>query len=113
MSDFTNSSLDLIKKLPKVNGTLLPNVSLANYSRFKCGGFAEILFTPKDENDLQNFLKQIPNDILITVIGLGSNILIRDGGIRGITIVLSNLSDINVDTEKSQLTCGAFANSLI
>ncbi len=113
MSDFTNSSQELLKKLPKCNGDLLANVSLANYNRFRCGGNAEILFIPKDECDLQNFLKSLPRDVATTVIGLGSNILIRDGGISGITIVLSNFIDISVDTEKSQIVCGAFANSLV
>ena len=72
-----------------VRGRLIPNQMLSEVTWFRVGGPAQLFFTPADEADLAYFLKHLPADIRVTVIGLGSNLLIRDGGIDGVVIRLS------------------------
>lgn len=72
-----------------VRGRLVPNQLLSEITWFRVGGPAQLFFQPKDEEDLQYFLKHLPKGIKITVIGLGSNLLIRDGGLDGVVIRLS------------------------
>ncbi len=76
----------LLKKLPEVRGRLLPNAELADFTWFKTGGPAEVLFMPADEADLAAFLKDTPSKIPVYVIGVGSNLLVRDGGVPGVVI---------------------------
>ena len=78
----------LINRLPTVRGRLRADEPMARYTWFRVGGPAEVLFEPADIEDLQSFLKARPSDVPISVIGGTSNILIRDGGIPGITIRL-------------------------
>jgi UDP-N-acetylmuramate dehydrogenase len=78
----------LIKRLPTVRGRLMPNAPLADLTWFKTGGPAEVLFMPADEADLAEFLKNTPRDINVYVIGVGSNLLVRDGGMPGVVIRL-------------------------
>jgi UDP-N-acetylmuramate dehydrogenase len=73
----------------EVRGRLTPNQLLSEISWFRVGGPAQLFFQPADEADLAFFLKNLPRDIKVTVIGLGSNLLIRDGGIDGVVIRLS------------------------
>ncbi len=73
---------------PGLRGRLTANAPLAPFTWFRVGGPAEILFSPADEDDLAYFLKSLPREIPVTVIGLGSNLIIRDGGIRGVVIRL-------------------------
>lgn len=77
-----------LSDLPDVRGKLMLNVPLAPYSWFRVGGPADALFLPKDEDDLGVFLKALAPDIPVTVLGVGSNIIIRDGGIEGVVIRL-------------------------
>jgi len=72
-----------------VRGRLMPNHPLAEVVNFRVGGPAQLLFMPADEEDLVFFLKHLPADIKVTTIGLGSNLLIRDGGLEGVVIRLS------------------------
>lgn len=76
----------LLKKLPEVRGRLLPNAELADFTWFKTGGPAEVLFMPADEADLAAFLKDTHRKIPVYVIGVGSNLLVRDGGVPGVVI---------------------------
>jgi UDP-N-acetylmuramate dehydrogenase len=69
-------------------GTLARNASLARYTSWRCGGPAERLYVPAGRDDLAAFLRQLPADEPLTVIGLGSNLLVRDGGVRGTVLVL-------------------------
>lgn len=71
-----------------VRGTLIANHPLARVSWFRVGGPAQLYFEPADEADLALFLKNLPEHIRVTVIGLGSNLLIRDGGIEGVVVKL-------------------------
>ncbi|HEV7717524.1 MAG TPA: UDP-N-acetylmuramate dehydrogenase [Arsenicitalea sp.] len=72
-----------------VRGRLVPNQLLSEITWFRVGGPAQLLFQPADEADLSFFLKHLPAEIRVTVIGLGSNLLIRDGGIDGVVIRIS------------------------
>ena len=76
----------LLQRLPRPRGRLEANYPLAELTWFRVGGPAEILFTPADEADLAAFLKDTPTDIPVTVIGVGSNLLVRDGGVAGVVI---------------------------
>ncbi len=76
----------LLKKLPAVRGRLMPNAALADLTWFKTGGPAEVLFMPADEADLAGFLQHTPHEIPVYVIGVGSNLLVRDGGVPGVVI---------------------------
>jgi UDP-N-acetylmuramate dehydrogenase len=78
----------LLKRLPQVRGRLEPNAPLADLTWFRAGGPAEVLFTPADEADLAAFLRHTPKDVAVYVIGVGSNLLVRDGGVRGVVIRL-------------------------
>lgn len=86
-----------IDRLPHVRGRLVEDAPLARLSWFKTGGPADVLFEPADEADLINFLRHVPGDIPLTVIGVGSNLLVRDGGIEGVVIRLGRaFSDIEI-----------------
>ncbi len=71
-----------------VRGQLIPNQLLGEMTTLRVGGPAQLLFRPADEDDLAFFLKHLPHDIRVTTIGLGSNLLIRDGGLDGVVIRL-------------------------
>jgi len=75
--------------MPEVMGTLTQNAPLHQLTWLRVGGKADWLFEPADEADLQNFLQAIPSDMPITILGAGSNTLIRDGGIAGTVIRLT------------------------
>ena len=78
----------LRSKMPALRGRLLANQSLAELTWFRVGGPAQVLFMPEDEADLCYLLAQLPGDIAVTAIGLGSNLIVRDGGIPGVVIRL-------------------------
>jgi len=77
-----------LENLPHVRGRLVENACLSRLSWFRTGGPAEVLFEPADEADLVNFLRRIPGSVPVTVIGVGSNLLVRDGGVKGVVIRL-------------------------
>ncbi len=85
---FPDLTADLMAKLPELKGRLSANVLLADITWFRVGGPAQVLFAPADETDLAYFLKGIPPDLPVTVVGLGSNLLVRDGGLPGAVIRL-------------------------
>jgi UDP-N-acetylmuramate dehydrogenase len=71
-----------------LRGTLLRNAPLARHTSWRAGGPADLLFLPADRDDLASFLRSLPMPAPVTVLGLGSNVLIRDGGIRGAVVVM-------------------------
>jgi UDP-N-acetylmuramate dehydrogenase len=75
--------------MPKLRGRLLANESLAPLTWFRVGGPAQVLFTPADEDDLAYFLKHLPAELPLYVVGVGSNLIVRDGGMAGVVIRLS------------------------
>ena len=72
-----------------LRGTLARDVPLARYTSWRCGGPGDVVYVPADRDDLATFLRQLPAGEPLTVIGLGSNLLVRDGGIRGSIVVLT------------------------
>ena len=78
----------LRSKMPALRGRLLANQSLAELTWFRVGGPAQVLFMPEDEEDLSYLLTHLPGDIPVTAIGLGSNLIVRDGGIAGVVVRL-------------------------
>ncbi len=75
--------------LATLRGRLSANAEMEKITWFRAGGTAELLFQPADEDDLAAFLKLLPGDIPVTVIGVGSNLLVREGGIPGVVVRLS------------------------
>ncbi len=98
----------LLERLPAVRGRYTENAALDRITWFKVGGPAEVMFRPADEEDLIQFMTEKPADVPLTVIGVGSNSLIRDGGIPGVVVRLGRgLAGITVDG--TEITAGASA----
>ena len=76
----------LLARLPRPRGRIEAHAPLADLTWFRVGGPAEVLFTPADEDDLASMLKAMPDDVPVYVIGVGSNLLVRDGGVPGMVI---------------------------
>ncbi len=76
-------------RLGQVRGRITPNAEMEKITWFRAGGVAEALFQPVDEDDLATFLRAVPEEIPVTVVGIGSNLLVREGGIPGFVIRLS------------------------
>lgn len=98
----------LINLLPSVRGSYEPFADLAPKTWFRVGGPAEVLYTPADAEDLSAFLENKPADVQLTVIGLASNLLIRDGGIPGVTLKLGRAFN-TIEADGTTLRCGGSA----
>ena len=85
---FQDLTSDIRAAAPALRGRLLANQDLSALTWFRVGGPAQLLFTPADEEDLAYLLGRLPEEIPVTVIGLGSNLIVRDGGIPGLVIRL-------------------------
>ena len=85
---FPDIAADLKAAMPQLRGRLMANQSLAELTWFRVGGPAQALFMPEHEADLAYFLAQLPDQIPVTVIGLGSNLIVRDGGVAGAVVRL-------------------------
>ncbi len=84
--------------MPQLRGRLMANQAMAALTWFRVGGPAQILFTPEDEDDLAYLLKNLPAEIPVTVVGLGSNLIVRDGGVPGVVIRLGRgFNEITVE----------------
>jgi len=95
---FPDLAAALRANMPALRGRLLANQSLAELTWFRVGGPAQILFMPEDESDLGYFLADLPAEIAVTVIGLGSNLIVRDGGLPGVVIRLGRgFGDIAIE----------------
>jgi UDP-N-acetylmuramate dehydrogenase len=101
----------LIDRLPRPRGRLTADAPLGAQTWFRTGGPAEVLFRPADVADLSDFLKALPADVPVTVLGVGSNLLVRDGGIRGVVIrLMRGFTAITV--EGNEVIAGAGALDL-
>ena len=108
MTAQTVGNSDLLRRLPPVRGRLTPNAPVGPMTWFRVGGPAEVLFRPADIEDLAVFLAALPPDIPVTVIGVGSNLLVRDGGIPGVVIRLGRgFVDIVPSGEQVETGAGA------
>lgn len=95
--------------MPELRGRLLANESLAPLTWFRVGGPAQVLFTPSDEDDLAYFLSRLPNDIPVYTVGVGSNLIVRDGGVEGVVIRLSPRGFGEIKTEGDTVRAGTAA----
>lgn len=95
--------------LPEVRGKLLRNEPLAPYTWFRVGGAAEALFIPADAADLADFLKALDPAVPVTVLGVGSNVIVRDGGVEGVVIRLAGRLWAQITTDGDTVTAGAGA----
>ncbi len=95
---FPDLTAELSARMPDLKGRLSANVMLSSITWFRVGGPAQLLFTPADETDLAYFLAHAPADLPVFVMGLGSNLLVRDGGVPGVVIRLGRgFSEITVE----------------
>ena len=97
----------LIDILPKVKGKYQKDVPLSKHTWFGVGGPAEVMYHPQDEEDLSHFIKTKPYNLPLCVIGGGSNLLVRDGGIPGVVIKLDTSAFRKITIEDNLITCGA------
>ncbi|ADP71339.1 UDP-N-acetylenolpyruvoylglucosamine reductase [Rhodomicrobium vannielii ATCC 17100] len=85
---FQDIAAALLADAPELRGKLLPNASMSELTWLRVGGPAQVLFKPADEEDLAYFLARCPADIPVMAVGVGSNLLVRDGGVPGVVIRL-------------------------
>lgn len=95
--------------LPAVRGKLLRDEPLAPYTWFRVGGAGDVLFIPADADDLADFLKALDPAVPVTVLGVGSNVIVRDGGVEGVVIRLAGRAFAGISTEGNTVTAGAGA----
>ncbi len=98
----------LIERLPPVRGRLTEDAPLDRITWFRVGGAAEVMFRPADAEDLAAFLTALPAELPVTVIGVGSNLLVRDGGVPGVVVRLGRgFADIAIEAERVCAGAGA------
>ena len=98
---------ELRARMPELRGRLLANQPLGEFTWFRVGGAAQAFFMPQDENDLAYFLRNLPADIPVTVIGAGSNLIVRDGGVPGVVIRLGRgFNEVKIEDDH-RVTAGA------
>jgi UDP-N-acetylmuramate dehydrogenase len=96
---------ELSAAAPALRGRLAAGARLADITWFRVGGPAEVLFTPADEADLAYFLAQIPREVAVFTLGLGSNLLVRDGGVPGVVVRLGRGFGA-IETSGTSITAG-------
>lgn len=108
MMALATSTPHLIDRLPRPRGRLTADAPLGPQTWFRAGGAAEVLFRPADVEDLASFMAGLPSDVPVTVLGVGSNILVRDGGVMGVVIrLLRGFTGIAVDGHEVVAGAGA------
>src|ERR1700737_4292579 len=106
---FPDITPDLKAAMPELRGRLLANQSLAELTWFRVGGPAQVLFTPSDEDDLAYFLANLPPELPVYVVGVGSNLIVRDGGMPGVVIRLSPRGFGDTGADRDIVSAGAAA----
>jgi UDP-N-acetylmuramate dehydrogenase len=101
----------LIDRLPKVRGRLTADAALGPQTWFRAGGAAEVLFRPADVEDLASFLCALPAEVPVTVLGVGSNVIVRDGGVKGVVVRLMR-GFTGIVVEGHEIVAGAGAPDL-
>jgi UDP-N-acetylmuramate dehydrogenase len=102
---FPNIVPELKAHMPELRGRLLANQPLGEFTWFRVGGPAQVFFMPEDENDLAYFLRNLSTETPVTVIGAGSNLIVRDGGVPGVVIRLGRgFNDVRI--EEHRVTAG-------
>jgi len=95
--------------LPSVRGKLLRDEPLGPFTWFRVGGAADVLFIPADPEDLADFLKALDPVVPVTVLGVGSNVIVRDGGVEGVVVRLAGRPFAGITTDGDTITAGAGA----
>jgi UDP-N-acetylmuramate dehydrogenase len=103
----------MVDTLPRVAGKLTPNAPLAPLVWFKSGGTAEWLFEPKDLADLQQLLRDLDPAVPVMALGLGSNMIVRDGGVAGVVVRLGKAFAKVSNSAELTLDCGAGASGIL
>src|SRR5947209_1936585 len=85
---FPDITPELKASMPELRGRLVANQPLKDFTWFRVGGPAQILFMPEDEADLAYVLERLPSEVPVMAVGLGSNLIVRDGGVRGVVVRL-------------------------
>ena len=111
MMALTTPKPHLIDRLPKPRGRLAADAPLGPQTWFRAGGPAEVLFRPADVEDLSAFLAALPSEVPVTVLGVGSNLLVRDGGVKGVVIRLMR-GFTGIEVEGHEVVAGAGALDL-
>ncbi|MDR2777736.1 MAG: UDP-N-acetylmuramate dehydrogenase [Rickettsiales bacterium] len=101
-----------MQSLSNIRSNFTRNESLAKYTNFGCGGVAQLLFTPENTDDLINFLRSEGRGQKITIIGGGTNLLVRDGGVDGVVIVTKKLNGIGLVNDNIVAECGVVNSRL-
>ena len=99
--------------MPKVGGKLTPNAPLAPLVWFKSGGTAEWLVEPADEEDLSHFLRELDPQVPVMALGLGSNLIVRDGGVPGVVVRLGKAFAKIEQLDAVTLRCGGGASGIL
>ena len=111
MMALSKPRLRLLERLPRVRGRLTENAPLDRITWFRVGGPAEVMFRPADRDDLARFLAEKPAEVPVTVIGVGSNLLVRDGGVPGVVVRLGR-EFAGITFEGDRVAAGAAALDL-
>ena len=105
--------MSVVATMPEVRGRLSPNAPLAPLVWFKSGGDAEWLFEPRDENDLVHLLRELDPQTSIMALGLGSNLIVRDGGVPGVVVRLGKAFSRIERVDEVTLRCGGGASGIL
>ena len=106
MTAFPDITPDIRAKAPALRGRLIANQPLSDLTWFRVGGPAQVLFTPADAEDLGLLLSALDPDMPVTVIGLGSNLIVRDGGVPGVVVRLGGRAFGTVEIDGETLRVG-------
>ncbi|MFV2052179.1 UDP-N-acetylmuramate dehydrogenase [Aliiroseovarius sp. YM-037] len=98
----------MIDDLPKTRGALTPNRSLSDLTWLRVGGPADVLFQPADVDDLASFLRELSPDVPVFPMGVGSNLIVRDGGIRAVVIRMGRGFN-HIEIDGARVTAGVAA----
>jgi len=105
--------MSTVATIPSVRGKLTADAPLAPLVWFKSGGKAEWLFEPADEQDLTQFLRELDTDIPVMALGLGSNLIVRDGGVPGVVVRLGKAFAKIDRVDETTLRCGGGASGIL
>jgi len=105
--------MSAVATMPDVRGKLTRDAPLAPLVWFKSGGKAEWLFEPKDEQDLVDFLRELDPDVAVMALGLGSNLIVRDGGVPGVVVRLGKPFAKIDRVDETTLRCGGGASGIL
>jgi UDP-N-acetylmuramate dehydrogenase len=105
--------MSTVATMPKVRGRLTPGAPLAPLVWFKSGGTAQWLFEPADEEDLTDFLRELDPSVPLMALGLGSNLIVRDGGVPGVVVRLGKAFAKIERPDEASLRCGGGASGIL